>query len=90
MAYVAVKMTQTDLRAKWERLYSFVFKGCTTDGALRALIREDESAVGYDRNHVRARAKVWLIDHGPFLAEADILLARDHFGYLLPMGWGGS
>jgi len=51
------------------------------------LIREDESAVGYDRNNVRTKAKIWLIDHGSSLAAADILLARDHFGYLLPMGW---
>ncbi len=77
-------------RAKWERLYSLVFNGPTTGSALRALIREDESAVGYDRNHVRAKAKVWLIDHGPSLAAADVLLARDHFGYLLPMGWEGN
>jgi hypothetical protein len=83
-------MNPTDFRAKWERLYSFVCKGRTSGEALRALIREDESAVGYDRNHVRAKAKIWLIDHGSSLAAADILLARDHFGYLLPMGWGGD
>jgi hypothetical protein len=83
-------MNQTAFREKWDRLYSFVFKARASGGALRALIREDESAVGYDRNNVRAKAKVWLIDHGSSLAAADILLARDHFGYLLPMEWGGD
>jgi hypothetical protein len=53
------------------------------------LIREEECAVGYDRNDVRAKAKEWLIAHGSSLAAEDILLARDHFGYLLPEGWGG-
>ena len=81
-------MNQTAFHAKWESLCSFLFKGRTSGGALRALIREDESAVGYDRNNVRTKAKIWLIDHGSSLAAADILLARDHFGYLLPVGWG--
>jgi hypothetical protein len=62
----------------WERL-------C---GTLRALIQEDKSAVGYDRNDVRAKAKSWLIDHGASLAAEDVSLAKDHFGYLLPVGWG--
>ena len=52
------------------------------------MIREDESAVGYDRNNVRAKAKSWLIEHGATLGAEDIILARDHFGYLLPVGWG--
>jgi hypothetical protein len=81
-------MNQTSFRANWERLCSFLFKGRRSRGALRALIREDESAVGYARNDVRAKAKKWLIAHGSSLAADDILLARDHFGYLLPMGWG--
>lgn len=83
-------MNQTAFRAKWERLHSFVFKGRASGEALRALICEDENAVGYDRNDVRAKAKIWLIDHGSSLVAADILMARDHFGYLLPMGWGGN
>ncbi len=83
-------MTQTTFRAELERLYSSVFKGRSSGGALRALIREDESAVGYDRNNVRAKAKVWLVDHATSLAASDVLLARNHFGYLLPMGWGGD
>jgi hypothetical protein len=52
------------------------------------LIREDESTVGYDRNDVRAKAKKWLITNGKTLAAQDVLLARDHFGYLLPANWG--
>jgi hypothetical protein len=74
--------------ANWERLCRFLFKGRTSRGVLRALIREDENAVGYDRNNVRAKAKSWLIEHGATLGADDIVLARDHFGYLLPMGWG--
>jgi hypothetical protein len=81
-------MNQPSFRANWERLCSFLFKSRGSRGTLRALIREDESAVGYNRNDVRAKAKEWLIAHGSSLAAEDILLARDHFGYLLPMGWG--
>ena len=78
-------MKQTNFSAKWERLCSCLFKD--TSRALRALIREDESTVGYDRNDVRAKAKQWLIAHGPSMAAEDILLAKDHFGYLLPLNW---
>ncbi len=81
-------MNSPAIRANWERFCRFLFKGRTSRGALRALIREDESAVGYDRNDVRAKAKSWLIEHGASLGAEDIVLARDHFGYLLPMGWG--
>jgi len=83
-----VKMKQTGFRAHWERLWASLFQRRTSCGALRDLIREDESAVGYERNDVRAKAKKWLIAHGSTLAAEDVLLARDHFGYLLPMGWG--
>ena len=76
------------IRAIWERLCDILFKGPASCGDLRALILEDESAVGYERNHVRAKAKSWLIEHGATLGAEDIVLARDHFGYLLPMGWG--
>jgi hypothetical protein len=82
------RMNQTAFRAHWKRLCSILFKGRTSCGTLRVLIREDESAVGYDRNDIRAKAKKWLIAHGSSLTAEDILLARDHFGYLLPMGWG--
>ena len=81
-------MNQFSFRANWERLRSLILQGQIPHSALRALIREDESAVGYDRNDVRAKAKQWLIAHGSSLAAKDILLARDHFGYLLPTGWG--
>jgi hypothetical protein len=81
-------MNLSPFRARWEILCSSIDKGRTLRGSLRALIREDESAVGYDRNDVRAKAKIWLIDHGGSLAAEDILLAKDHFGYLLPTGWG--
>jgi len=83
-------MNQTTLRTNWERLCSLLFKGRTSRGTLRTLILEDECTVGYDRNDVRAKAKKWLIDHGSSLAAEDILLARNHFGYLLPTGWGGG
>jgi hypothetical protein len=81
-------MNQSSFRANWDRLRSFRFKDRGSRGIVRALICEDESAVGYDRNDVRAKAKAWLIEHGASLGAADIALARDHFGYLLPMGWG--
>ncbi len=84
------KMNPTSLRAYWEHLRSFALGGRTTRGTLRALIREDESAVGYERNDIRAKAKEWLIAHGSSLTAEDVILARDHFGYLLPMEWGGG
>jgi len=76
------------MESNWKRLRLVLFKGRASRGALRALIREDESAVGYDRNDVRAKAKRWLIAHGSSLGAEDVLLARNHFGYLLPVGWG--
>jgi hypothetical protein len=72
----------------WNRLKSYFPKAHSTSGILRGLIREDEGAVGYDRNDVRAKAKKWLITHGETLAARDVLLAKDHFGYLLPANWG--
>jgi hypothetical protein len=83
-------MNHTSFRANLDRLRRFVFKRRTLNGALRTLIREDESAVGYDRNDVRAKAKSWLIENGASLGAEDIVLARDHFGYLLPLNWGSS
>lgn len=55
---------------------------------LRDLILKVENSSGYDRNDARAMAKTWLIDHVSSLDEEDILLAKTHFGYLLPAGWG--
>jgi hypothetical protein len=83
-------MNPSAFRTFWECLRPSIARGRTLRGKLRALIREDESAVGYDRNDVRAKAKRWLIGHGASLTAEDILLARDHFGYLLPMGWGSK
>jgi hypothetical protein len=83
-------MTQNAFHTTWERLRSFVIRRRTARGTLRDFIREDESAVGYDRNNVRAKAKEWLLAHGSSLAAQDVLLARNHFGYLLPVGWGGG
>jgi hypothetical protein len=52
------------------------------------LIHEEETTLGYERNDVRAKAKKWLIAHGKNLTAQDVLLARVHFGYLLPANWG--
>lgn len=87
-AKIELGMNPSSFRSNWERGCSFIFKGHASHGVLRALIREDESTVGYDRNDVRAKAKSWLIEHGAMLEAEDIVLARDHFGYLLPTGWG--
>jgi hypothetical protein len=81
-------MNQPAFRAFWDYLPSFLARTRTLRGTLKALIREDESAVGFDRTDVRSKAKIWLVDHGTLLAADDILLAKDHFGYLLPSGWG--
>ena len=83
-------MDHTAFLAKWKSLRSIFFQNRTSGGALKALICEDKSAVGYDRNDVRAKAKIWLLAHDSSLAAKDIILAKDHFGYLLPMGWGGN
>jgi len=63
-------------------------KGDSPSSTLKDLIREVESSSGYARNDVRAKAKAWLISHASSLDEEDILLAKVHFGYLLPAEWG--
>jgi hypothetical protein len=55
---------------------------------LKDMIREVESSTGYARNDARAKAKAWLISQVSSLDEEDILLAKAHFGYLLPAEWG--
>ena len=75
-------------RTIWNRLKSLFGEGRTSSGILRGLIHEEETTLGYKRNDVRAKAKKWLITHGEPLAARDVLLARDHFGYLLPANWG--
>ncbi len=81
-------MNQPASPTLWNRLKSVFEKSRTSSAVLRGLIHEDESTSGYGRNDVRAKAKEWLITHGKTLAAPDILLARDHFGYLLPANWG--
>jgi len=60
----------------------------TPSYVLKNLIREVENSTGYARNDARAKAKTWLMSHVSSLDEEDILLAKAHFGYLLPAGWG--
>jgi hypothetical protein len=55
---------------------------------LDELIREVENSAGYARNDARAKAKAWLIEHVSSLDGEGILLAKAHFGYLLPAEWG--
>jgi hypothetical protein len=57
---------------------------------LHDLIREVESSAGNDRTDARMKAKAWLLSHGSSMGQNDILLARNHFWYLLPSGWGGT
>jgi len=55
---------------------------------LKDLIREVEKSAGFVRNDARIKAKSWLISHVSSMAAEDILLAKIHFGYLLPAEWG--
>ncbi len=59
-------------------------------GALDDLIRGVEESSGCARTDARAKAKAWLIGHVASLNATDIELARSHFGYLLPDGWGAT
>jgi len=70
--------------------FSILFGGKSQarTSVLQDLIREVESSSGYARNDVRAKAKTWLISRVSSLGEEDILLAKVHFGYLLPAEWG--
>ena len=81
-------MNRPSFRTIWNRLNSLWGEGRTSSGILRRLIHEEETTLGYERNDVRAKAKKWLINHGETLAARDVILARDHFGYLLPANWG--
>ncbi len=83
-------MNRPNFRATWNRLKYFYENRRTSSGILRGLIHEDESAQGYERNDVRAKAKQWLVTHRETLAKRDVLLAEDHFGYLLPANWTQS
>jgi hypothetical protein len=55
---------------------------------LKNLIREVESSSGDARSDARTKAKAWLISRVSSLGEEEILLAKVHFGYLLPSEWG--
>ena len=61
----------------------------TPSSVLHALIHEVEISAGNARTDARVRAKAWLLSHAAALDEEDIQLARTHFGYMLPAGWGG-
>jgi hypothetical protein len=60
----------------------------TPSSVLHELIDDVENSAGNARTDARARAKAWLLDHAAVLDEEDIELARTHFGYMLPAGWG--
>jgi hypothetical protein len=82
-------MTVESFRSDWKRFWSLVGQGSEApSNVLKNLISEVEDSEGYARNDVRTKAKTWLISHVSTLDEEDVLLARDHFGYLLPMDWG--
>jgi len=66
----------------------FERKSEAPSSVLKDLIREVEGSSGYARNDARAKAKLWLISRVSSLRENEILLAKLHFGYLLPSGWG--
>lgn len=71
-----------------DSVISFEDESETPSRVLKELIDEVESSAGYARNDARAKTKTWLISHVSFLDKEDILLAKAHFGYLLPAGWG--
>ncbi len=60
----------------------------TLASTLDRLIQEVEESSGNDRTLARAQAKAWLLSHVSDLDEEEIDLARVHFSYLLPAGWG--
>jgi hypothetical protein len=60
----------------------------TLASTLSNLIQEVEGSAGDERREARAKAKAWLVSHVSDMDEEEILLARNHFGYLLPAQWG--
>lgn len=62
----------------------------TLSSTLNNLIHEVEESSGDDRTEARAKAKAWLVSHVSDMDDEEILLARTHFGYLLPYRWGLS
>ena len=72
-----------------KRIWSLLWqRTIARSSVLEDLIRGVEESSGYARNDERAKAKAWLISHVSSLNQQDIQLARSHFGYLLPSGWG--
>ena len=65
-------------------------KGVVPSHVLKGLIREVEESTGYTRNDARAKAKAWLEGNVASLGEYEIFLAKTHFSYLLPAGWGAK
>ena len=65
-------------------------KSVVPSRVLKGLIREVEESTGYTRSDARAKAKAWLEGNVAFLGENEIFLARTHFSYLLPPGWGAK
>jgi hypothetical protein len=79
------------LRTKLENIWICLKNGRNTSSEnLSSLIRKVELSVGYARNDARVKAKAWLVNHVSAMGQEDILLARTHFGYLLPVGWGAQ
>jgi len=72
----------------YDSVRSFEGGGNAPSHTLKDLISEVENSEGFARTDARAKAKAWLISHVSSLDDEDILLAKDHFGYLLPAGWG--
>jgi hypothetical protein len=68
----------------------FWTEGEASSSILKELIRGVEESSGNARSDARAEAKAWLLSHVATLNQRDILLARNHFSYLLPAGWGLS
>jgi hypothetical protein len=73
----------------WKSLLDRLSKtGRVPSIALQGLIRDVEESSGYSRNDARAKAKAWLLSHVSSMNQTDIAFAREHFAYLLPVGWG--
>jgi hypothetical protein len=75
----------SDAKRTWSTFWKNRTKHCRI---VDDLIRGVEESSGYDRTDARAKAKAWLIGHVATLNQKDIQIARLHFGYLLPAGWG--
>jgi hypothetical protein len=59
----------------------------SASAVLKSLIREVEESSISNRPAARTKASKWLVSHVASLDEEDVVLARTHFGYLLPAHW---